>query len=446
MTQTFRSEKRTPRRLLQPLLKLHKRLDAYTSWEIAANAEKTVLALVVLFGLAASLAPLAYGQNYKEQIVYGFTGGADGLFVLNTEHGLYSTTETGGDLNCFAPFGCGTVFQVSETGIESVLHSFSGSPGDGAFPTAAITIDSSGNIYGTTSEGGAAACPTGNGYGCGTVFYLNSVAAETVLHNFAGQPDGQNPQGFVQDAQGNLYGVTSVGGTGGCESSGVNVGCGTVFEVSNAGTYTVLYSFRGPPDGKSPYTLVQDAQGTLYGTTAEGGRGTCYGQGCGVIFKLDTAGRESVVYRFTGGRDGGEPVSVTVGPGGTLYGTTYLGGDLSCGEALGCGVVFQIAKSGVETALYTFMGGSDGSQPENVAIFDGAGTLYGTTFGGGTYGYGTVFRLNKTGGKSLIYAFKGAPDAADPDSGLVRGSNGYLYGTTILGGPSNAGTVYELIP
>jgi uncharacterized repeat protein (TIGR03803 family) len=177
-----------------------------------------------------------------------------------------------------------------------VLHTFHGK--DGAFLTSTPIMDTTGNIYGTATGGGDFNC--GVSIGCGTVFELNATGKLKVLHRFTGTPDGANPylfQALARDTQGNLYGTTVQGGTSGC--------CGTVFKVNTTGKETVLYSFTGGADGAAPYSgLVADKSGNLYGTTTSGGFNY------GTFFKVDKNGKETVLYTFKGvdSGDGSLPV------------------------------------------------------------------------------------------------------------------------------------------
>ena len=170
---------------------------------------------------------------------------------------------------------------------------------------------------------------------------LAQAKSYEVLYNFTGGSDGAYPNAVIKDAKGNIYGTTSAGGSG----SACEMGCGTVFKLSSDGKETVLYSFKGGADGASPYAgAIQDAQGNLYGTTFYGGEVACSG-GCGTVFKLSKTGKETVLYRFKGGADGASPIAgVIQDADGTLYGTAVLGGDTTC--AGGCGVVFKLNKTG----------------------------------------------------------------------------------------------------
>ena len=167
------------------------------------------------------------------------------------------------------------------------------------------------------------------------VFELDSTGKETVVYNFTGKADGAAPEGgLVRDGMGHLYGTTIGGGAS---------GAGTVFKLNKAGKETVLYSFKGGADGVSPEAgLIRDSAGNLYGTTAYGGGTACFG-GCGTVFKLDTTGAKTVLHTFTGGTDGALPEADLVqDSAGNLYGTTYNGGGTGCGGA-GCGVVFEVS-------------------------------------------------------------------------------------------------------
>jgi uncharacterized repeat protein (TIGR03803 family) len=302
----------------------------------------------------------------KETVLYSFAGGTDGSspypgVILDTKGNVYGTTNAGG------AFNAGTVFKVTPSGKETVLYSFTGGA-DGSGPQAGLVIDKKGNLYGTTSYGGAS--------GAGAVFKVTPSGKETVLYSFSGGTDGAYPiAGLVFDKKGSLYGTTWVGGA----SSG-----GTVFKVTPSGKETVLHSFTGNPDGAYPFssTLVFDTKGNVYGTTNAGGINV------GTVFKVTPSGKETVLYSFTGGADASGPqAGLVFDKKGNLYGTTYAGG------ALNAGTVFKVTPSGKETMLYSFTGGADGLGPKAGLVFDKKGNLYGTTDQGGAFGNGTVFKL-----------------------------------------------------
>jgi uncharacterized repeat protein (TIGR03803 family) len=369
---------------------------------------------------------------------------------------------------------------------ESVIYSFRGGT-DGSQPSGSLTADHAGHLYGTTSSGGAS--------NAGTVFALTSSAGrakETVIHTFTGS-DGSTPQqGLVIDAHGNLYGTTYYGGA-------YNNG-GVVFELQHTSTGNwkeiVLHSFNYDGltnfDGANPAsTLVLDQRGNLYGTTFQGGSGTCFYNGpgsrtpkgnplsgCGTVFELSPGPggtwTETLLYNFQGGPDGGFPLAGLVfDRKGTLYGTTFEGGggtNVGCGSYFdsGCGIVFSLTRGSgatwAENVLYTFQGQSDGGNPTSPLIFDLAGNLYGTTQGAqaGYAGTSTVFELSPSSGGSwaenTLYNFptQGFGGGVGPYSGVTFDSAGNLYGTTYYGSSTDSavappklptgGTAYKLTP
>jgi uncharacterized repeat protein (TIGR03803 family) len=324
-------------------------------------------------------------ETGKETILYSFTGG-DGLgpnsgLVRDPAGNLYGTTYYGGTSEggrCH--YGCGTVFELDNTGKETVLWAFSGGT-DGGTPLAGVIRDNTGNLYGTTLLGGQ---------GFGVVFKLSRSGKQTILHSFTGGEDAYPTAGLIRDTAGNLYSTAS---SVGC--------CGVVFKLDKNGKETVLYRFRGGSDGNYPIAgLVRDAEGNLYGTTVLGGDLSCgqSGQGCGVVFKVPKTGKETVLHTFVGyPTDGAFPNGMVRDAECNLYGTTEQGGDVSNCNAYGvddCGTVFKVDKTGKEILLYSFSGGSDSADPVWV-IRDGVGDLYGTTLLGGdaSCDCGLVFRL-----------------------------------------------------
>lgn len=312
----------------------------------------------------------------------------------------------------------------------SVVHNFTGGS-DGGGPLNGFTSDSAGNLYGTTSTGGT--------FNYGVVYKLTTAGVETVLHNFAGGSDGANPDGFlVKDKAGNLYGTTTAGGAS---------GAGTVFKVTTAGTESVLYSFTGKNDGSTPDAgLAIDAAGNLYGTTTAGGA-----HGNGAVFKLTLAKTgtkwlESTLYSFAAGTDGAIPVAgVTVAANGNVYGTTSAGG------AYGYGTVFELSRTGTtwaETILHSFANGDDGSIPYAGLISDKSGNLYGAATQGGNNGGGTLFELTPASGSwtfNVLYSISGW-GVSGSFRDLMLAPSGIIYGTTHCDGNNNAGTVWQLTP
>ena len=351
-------------------------------------------------------------------VLYSLTGaypgsndgsGANGL-TRDAAGNLYVTTAYGFQSACLQ-LECGTIFKLTPTGTETLLFTNGGK--DGTPPNAGLVLDAASNLYGTIAGHD---CPFD---WCGAAFKLDPTGTTfTDLHSFGGGAEGGSPAaGLIRDGAGNLYGTTFVGGT---LSACGGLGCGTVFRLSPSGTETVLHNFTGA-DGAGPSAeLLRDSVGNLYGTTAQGGHqsGACNlgneGNGtCGVVFELircdsEPSGYEyKVLYRFTGGPDGGNPVSGLVrDASGNLYGTTLLGGKNSSvciafesGVSPSCGVVFKLSPTGAEKVLHTFTGGKDGANPVGPGLIqDLAGNLYGTAALGGDspstcVGCGVVFRL-----------------------------------------------------
>jgi len=324
----------------------------------------------------------------------------------------------------------------------TVLHDFTNAP-DGATPNSAPILDAAGNLYGTTEGGGDSSC-----LGCGTIFEIDKNGNETVLYRFTGGSDGALPLARpIRDAAGNFYGTT--------EGNGFTASPSTVYKLDKSGQLTVLYTFTGRDDGccaDSP--LVSDSEGNLYGTTPYAGAGNCNNDlGCGVVFRVDTSGRFSVVHTFTG-PDGQYPQGGLVIDAGNLYGSTWWGGDLNCLPPTGCGTVFKLDAGGKFTVLYRFKGGADGRTPLGL-IQDSVGNLYGIASGDGDLkcdppfgGCGTIFRVDTNGKFSVLYTFT-QKDYPLHNAGffvphLVRDTKGNLYGANQLDGAHNSGYLFEL--
>jgi uncharacterized repeat protein (TIGR03803 family) len=366
---------------------------------------------------------------------------------------FYGTTNLGGNVTgtCF-PWGCGTAFKLDTFGNYTVLHNFCSQANcaDGEAPYASLTKDSSGNLYGTTHFGGANHIdPSANGGG--TVFKLDSAGNYTVLYNFCSQAncaDGYAPYaGLIEDASGNLYGTT--------DSGGANNG-GTVFKLDSAGNYTILYNFCSQAnctDGYAPYAgLIEDASGNLYGTTFLGGANNG-----GTVFKLDSASDYTVVHTFCSQvncADGYHPYSGLIkDASGNLYGTTYNGGATNGGLGVGGGTVFKLDSAGNFSVLHAFCNQpncADGGDPQAGVIADSAGNLYGTTSIGGSHGggAGTIYEIDNAGNYTTLYSFCAQTNCTDgylPYAGLVQDGSGSFYGTTYSGGANAHGGVDGVI-
>jgi uncharacterized repeat protein (TIGR03803 family) len=333
------------------------------------------------------------------------------------------------------------VFKISTNGVLTSLYSFANGTNYGANPSAALVQGSDGSFYGTTQNGGT------NGGWWGTVFKISPTGAYASLYSFTGGNDGGNPgAGLVQGSDGSFYGTTFGGGTNGGW-------WGTVFKISPNGALTTLHLFGSvqdtngvPLDGANPSAaLVQDSDGSFYGTTSSGGTNGGYGS----VFKISTNGALTTLYSFTGTADGANPSAALVqGSDGSFYGTTDHQGTYYFGT------VFKISANGVLTTLHAFTGGNDGTGP-NGLVQGSDGSFYGTTeynFWGEWWrgrGNGTVFKISPTGAYASLYSFTvytngSTVDGANPSAALVQGSDGNFYGTTEYGGVSGAGTVFRL--
>lgn len=383
--------------------------------------------------------PLAK-SNYT--LLYTFQGTPDGASPLGglTELNgiLYGTTLNGSSNYCSAScqsndcyLGCGTIFEVSGSGAETVAYNFNGNfnnDADGAWPFDSMTA-LNGMLYGTTGAGGG----TGNH---GAVFVWSPSGGERVIYSFKGGTDAAVPEANLVEAGGTLYGTSVIGGGSGCGGSG----CGTVFALTPSGNEHVVYSFKGGSDGARVYAPLTPLHGKLYGATLTGGGSGCGGNGCGTIFSIGASGKEHVLYRFGGSTDGAFPNGLTV-LNGALYGTTEGGGSRSSGT------FFQFSKSGSLATLFNFQDIPDGNLPGAVLIAV-KGTLYGTTVGGGTAGDGTVFSITPSGSESVLYSFLGGTDGMDPQAPLVAAKHD-LFSTTYHGGGtgcggSGCGTIFKV--
>jgi uncharacterized repeat protein (TIGR03803 family) len=426
-----------------PTIVVRSRFHAGYSSGGRPRAASAALAFAVMLVCVVFATPGVQAQTYA--VLYAFcTNSNDGVFpvgdlVFDNAGNLYGTTDEGG-MN-----GGGTVFKLTKAGKESVLHNFGSSQNDGSFPGpySGLIRDAGGNLYGTTGAGG--------GFGYGTVFEVDSTGRETVLYSFAGgRGDGSYPySGVIRDATGSLYGTTAAGG---------GSDAGTVFRLDSTGKETVLYSFGGPPDGLEPEGgLVRDAAGNFYGTTINGGA-----FGGGTVFKIDAAGKETILHSFSGYQGRAPTDRLVLDAAGNLYGTAEHG------TAEHLGTLFKLDPNGKLSVLHRFAG-QDGALPLGGLTRDASGNLYGTTERGGNphprckyhnkEGCGVVFKRNPTGNETVLYSFPGdgkgpGIDGGLPTANLVRDAAGSLYGTTIRGGnhicspnyPNGAGVVFKITP
>jgi uncharacterized repeat protein (TIGR03803 family) len=410
----------------------------------ANESPRSIASSLAILAAVLMFAGNAMAAGSAEQVLYRFKGGGDGSapsarLIADKAGNLYGTTADGGAGACRG--GCGTVFELSPASggrwTETVLYRFTGG-GDGAFPEAGLIFDTAGNLYGTTIYGGSS--------DDGTIFQLMAPATTggvwtlSVLHSFVGHTDGKYCLGsLVFDQVGNLYGPTLFGG---------QFGGGTVFQLAapatQGGTWTlhVLHSFTGGNDGIDPLgTLIFDKKGALYGTTYSG-----------TVFKEvpPATGHTAWTLRVLASINLFSAGALTAGKNGVLYGATALGG------AANEGTIFKltppVTRGGAWTAttLYEFAGGSDGEYPLNDLFLDQTGNLYGATESGGASALGTVFKLTPAQHgawtKTTLHDFGGGRDGSGPGAGLISGRQGGLYGTTVHGGSSDNGTVFEVAP
>ena len=388
---------------------------------LAACAQASTSAFVAASVLLLTLQSQA--QSFK--VLYSFGVPPDAEFptagiVRDNAGNLYGTTIFGG------AFGQGAVYRVNASGKEMVLYNFTGGM-DGGLPFAGLIRDSQGNLYGTTTQGGDLTCVAP--MGCGTVFKLDSSGNESVLHGFTVGTDGEFPYaGLYRDKAGNLYGTTVNGGN--------SSKYGTVYKVTGSGQETVLYRFLGLSDGAFPFgTLAADSTRRLYGTTTQFGS-----SGGGSVFRLNSSGQVVTLGNLQPMTGESPTAGVTRDGAGNLYGTATFGGKHNAGS------VFKISSSGKETILYSFTNGNDGGNPYAGLVRDAAGNLYGTAFFGGSNGFGTVFKVDVANNFTVLHTFTGGTDGGNPWGGLTIDAAGNLYGTNSVGGVTGNGIVYKLTP
>ena len=339
-------------------------------------------------------------------------------------------------LLCAAPAQAG--------GTITYLYQFNSSSAAGYDPYVGLALGADGTLYGTTTEGAAS--------GQGAVFSIAPGGALTLLAPLA-LSTGIGFQSIIVGSDGNIFGTAAVGGMS-CLSSLVNSAgntCGTIVEVTPSGTLTALYQFPDDAAGSYPSALIQGTDGNFYGTTADGGAGTCtFGKGdlpgCGTVFELTPAGVLTTLYSFVGGADGCSPAGLMQGSDGNFYGTTSA----DCtppSSAAGSGTLFKITPSGTFTTLYTFpatYAPPSGQTPTSGLVQAPDGNFYGTTAAGGTSNQGTIFRMTPAGDVTVLYSFQGtAQQPGLPTGPLIVGSDGNLYGTS-AGGDGSGGNVFQI--
>ncbi len=418
---------------------------------------------VFLICVVAAIASPA--QTFTTLAIFDGSNGARprSTLVQGLDGNFYGTTQAGGPAHgpC-GSLGCGTVFELSPSGVVSKLHTFCRQRecADGWGPLAGLALIRTGEFYGTTSIGGLLTGTCQGSGGCGTVFTITPGGKLTTTHSFDLSDGSSSVTPLVQAANGNFYGTTFVGGAN---------GLGTIFQVTSGGNLTTVYSFCAQTncaDGQNPVALVQGTDGNLYGTAVSGGAhpSTCFQLGCGTLFKVPPQGTLATIYSFcaqTDCTDGSQPGPLVQGTDGNFYGVTTAGGGNSCPlSRFSCGTIFKVTPQGALTTLYRFCAQTnctDGSEPAGL-VQGTDGNFYGVTTAGGAvgcfvYGCGTIFKITPGGMLTTLYTFctqSNCPDGWSPLGGLLQATDGSFYGTTYVGGgcgdadETGCGTVFDL--
>jgi uncharacterized repeat protein (TIGR03803 family) len=345
-------------------------------------------------------------------VLHTFTGTADGAhpFAALVQHAdgwLYGTTPEGGQ------FSWGVAFRISPDGVMTVLHHFAGGTADGARPGRLIT-GMDGNLYGTTSYGGASAATM---IGHGTAFRMTHAGEVTILHSFrGGAQDASIPISIVLAADGNFYGTSELGGS----ACNVDLPCppGTAFRMAPDGTVTVLHVWNSPVFGGYPSGLVAATDGKFYGTF------TYPSSIAGAVFRMEPTGAMSVFYTLIDDSQGRYLSDLVQASDGKFYGTGRLGGINDRGT------IFNVDTNGIFSVLYRFAPSPEGANPAGPLLQASDGNLYGTTHGGGLFEFGTLFRIAPDGALTILHHFECGRDGGNPGGLLIEGRDGRLYGTT----------------
>lgn len=388
---------------------------------IRLRSGRAIGAVLVLF-IAAPASPAQTFTNIA------FFDGSDGGGIVSpliqgSDGNLYGSAGSGGR------DGAGTVFKVTQQGILTRIYSFcpKANCADGSQPMGALALGPDGNFYGTTFAGGDASCSPPNG--CGTVFRVTPHGVLTTLHAFGGS-DGEQPSvGLILGSDGNFYGTTQGGGSNSCF-------CGVVFRITPGGVTSTLHSFSGD-DGASPLAaLVQATNGNLYGTTYQGGSSLACSSGCGTVFEVTKAGSFTSLHSFDMS-DGDEPLGqLFQASNGIFYGTTFSGGD----NGTGYGTIFRMLPSGAFATVHHFHqndGNAGNSQSGLVQATDG--NFYGGSPDGGASA-GEIFEFILPGTVKSLYDFSPI-GCSGGYTGLFQATSGTLYGSD---GCAPSGAIFSL--
>jgi uncharacterized repeat protein (TIGR03803 family) len=395
---------------------------------------------------------LAIADNTNTVVVYlgvaptalysfsGLDGDTPESGVAQTTNGVfYGTTTYGG------AYSQGSVYQISADGTFTNLYSLTAGA-DGFQPWPGVTLGTNGFLYGTA--GGGNYYSQYSIY-AGVIYRMTTNGAYTGLHTLAFPAEGALPGPLVKSSGGSaFFGMTQFGGTNlnAEDQYGNIIGCGTIFRINTNGTFSTVYSFGGTNGGGPSGPLLLGADNHLYGMT-EGGQGFTglnpgsIFSGNGTIFKVATNGTGFTTLHFFDNTNGANPYhnGLAQAANGNLFGTTIIGG------ASNNGTIFEVSTNGDFTSLYSFTGGNDGGQPMSTMVYASDGNLYGTTRVGGTNNLGTIFEVGTNGLFQTLYSFSG-DDGAYPEGPVTQGRNGRLYGTTAGDGVDNHGTVFAYAP
>ncbi len=361
---------------------------------------------VTLPGILA--AGLAGAQTYSVLLnADSVSSSSTASLTAGPDGNLYGTTSQGRSY--------GTVFRITPSGSLSTLHAFNNT--DGSTPVGGVIFGSDGLLYGTTSAGGA--------NGAGSVYKISTTGTFTSLYSLSSTSDGASPAGkLVQGPDGNFYGVTFQGGSN---------SCGSIFQITPAGSYTALHQLSCHSDGGNPRDgLVLGQDGNYYGTASSGGS-----HSGGTVFKVAADGTFNVLHNFATSEGYSPYAALMQASDGTIYGTTFQGG------SSGNGTVFALAADGTLTTVHTFSG-AEGKNPAAPLIEGADGNLYGTAYHGGDAIYGTVFEMSRTGVVTPLHSFTGS-DGQYPQAALTEYPAGTFYGTTYQGGFNNKGVIYSVV-
>ncbi|MDP9170035.1 MAG: hypothetical protein M3N54_05425 [Acidobacteriota bacterium] len=364
------------------------------------------LAAISLLGIPAAERSVAQtyslllnADSVSSTFTAPLTSGTDGNF--------YGTASQGRSY--------GTIFRITRSGALSTLHAFNNT--DGATPVGGVIFGTDGLLYGSTTSGGA--------NGAGTVYKISTTGTFTSLYSFSATSDGASPAGkLVQGSDSNFYGVTFQGGAN---------GCGSIFQITPAGTYTVLHQMVCHTDGGNPRDgLILANDGYFYGTASAGGS-----HSSGTVFKVAADGTFTVMHNFATSEGYAPYATVMQASDGLFYGTTFQGG------SAGNGTVFTMAADGAVSTLHTFIG-NEGRNPAAPLIEGADGNFYGTAYHGGDAIYGTVFAMNRNGVVTRLHSFTGS-DGQYPQAPVTENPAGTFYGTTYQGGFNNKGVIYSVV-